>query len=277
MIIANPIYDTVFKFLMEDHEVAKQLLSAIIGEEIVELEVRPQEQTTPSDRFLLTVFRVDFKAIIRTADGTQKKVLIELQKSNHAFDIPRFRQYLGSNYVQPDIVDGIPTNLPLLPIYFLGFPLTINKPVLKIGRNYQDVSTGQILNEKDDFIEHLSHDCFVVQIRHLPAEHRTRLEKLLSVFDQRFVMDPAQKWLLQFPGDTTDEDLRLILRRLMIAAETPEMKEKINIEETFDRSMESALREKEMIIERKEAEIEKKDAEIEELMRKIAALENPKK
>lgn len=30
MIIANPIYDTVFKFLMEDHEVAKQLLSAIV-------------------------------------------------------------------------------------------------------------------------------------------------------------------------------------------------------------------------------------------------------
>jgi hypothetical protein len=61
MIIANPIYDTVFKFLMEDPSIAKRLISAIIGEEILELEVKPQEQTSPSNKYLLTIFRVDFK------------------------------------------------------------------------------------------------------------------------------------------------------------------------------------------------------------------------
>ena len=41
--IANPIYDAVFKFMMNDNEVAKLLLSAIIGEKIKELTFQPTE------------------------------------------------------------------------------------------------------------------------------------------------------------------------------------------------------------------------------------------
>ncbi|MFN0036776.1 MAG: hypothetical protein ACKVUS_17060 [Saprospiraceae bacterium] len=264
MIIANPIYDTVFKFLLEDTAVAKQLISAIIGEEIVELEAKPQEQTTVSNKFLLTVFRVDFKAIVKTANGDLKKILIELQKSNHPFDILRFRHYLGINYSQADEVNGINLNLPLLPIYFLGFNLSVKRPVLKIGRNYQDVATGEILKEKDEFIESLSHDCYVVQIRNLPPQTRSKLEKLLSVFDQKRVFDQDQKWLLKYPGDGDDADMRLILKRLSLAAESPAMKEQIRVEEEFDTSMENALRANEIIIEQKEAVIEQKEAVIEQ-------------
>ncbi|MEY4205136.1 MAG: hypothetical protein RL013_2840, partial [Bacteroidota bacterium] len=35
MIIANPLYDVVFKYLLEDIEIAKELLAAILGEDIV--------------------------------------------------------------------------------------------------------------------------------------------------------------------------------------------------------------------------------------------------
>jgi hypothetical protein len=35
MIIANPIYDVVFKYLMEDTEIAKGLLSTILKTDIV--------------------------------------------------------------------------------------------------------------------------------------------------------------------------------------------------------------------------------------------------
>ena len=78
MIIANPIYDSVFKFLLEDIDVAKRFISNIIGEEIIELTFKPQEQTTLSTKYLLTVFRLDFKALIKTPSGGHKKVLIEL-------------------------------------------------------------------------------------------------------------------------------------------------------------------------------------------------------
>ena len=43
--IANPIYDVVFKYMMEDNAVAKLLVSSIIGEEIVSLDTKPQEYT----------------------------------------------------------------------------------------------------------------------------------------------------------------------------------------------------------------------------------------
>ncbi len=45
MRIANPIYDVVFKYLMEDRESAVLLLSEIIGEDIAELAFHPQEST----------------------------------------------------------------------------------------------------------------------------------------------------------------------------------------------------------------------------------------
>jgi hypothetical protein len=265
MIIANPIYDTVFKFLMEDPSIAKRLISAIIGEEILELEVKPQEQTSPSNKYLLTIFRVDFKAIIRTKEGGEKKVLIELQKSKNAFDVMRFRHYIGTNYSNSDDINGFKAILPIVPIYFLGFNLSIPRPILKIGRQYQDVSTGEIINQKDGFIENLSHDCFVVQIPNLPTDTQTKLEKILSIFNQKWVFDKDNKWLLSFNDDNVeDEDVKMILKRLSLAAESEVVKEQIKVEETFDDSMDRALREKEAVIEQKEAVIEQKEAVIEQ-------------
>jgi hypothetical protein len=258
MLIANPIYDTVFKFLMEDTLVAKRLISNIIGEEVVELEVKPQEHTTSSVRYFLTVFRVDFKAVIRTKTGELKKVLIELQKSKNAFDILRFRHYLGVNYTKPDEVDGLKMPLPILPIYLLGFKLSINRAVLNIGRQYKDVSTGEILNTKDDFIENLSHDCFVVQIPHLPLVTQTKLERVLSIFNQKWVFDEEQKWLLKYMGNIDDDDdIRLMVNRLALAAESEEVKEQIEMEDNFDTEMDNALRVKELIIEAREKEIDR--------------------
>lgn len=46
--IANPIYDAVFKYLMEDERVAKTLLSALLQREVVEEEVRKHEYTNGS-------------------------------------------------------------------------------------------------------------------------------------------------------------------------------------------------------------------------------------
>ena len=44
-IIANPIYDAVFKFLMEDKKVAKIFLSALLKKDIIDLEMRRHENT----------------------------------------------------------------------------------------------------------------------------------------------------------------------------------------------------------------------------------------
>lgn len=72
--IANPIYDVVFKYLMNDEKVAKLLLSAIIGKEVLSLEFRPTEHHFPIGE-MLTVLRMDFSARILDEDGDRKSVV----------------------------------------------------------------------------------------------------------------------------------------------------------------------------------------------------------
>ncbi|MEY4538831.1 MAG: hypothetical protein RLZZ306_588, partial [Bacteroidota bacterium] len=70
-------------------------------------------------------------------------------------------------------------------------------------------------------------------------------------------------------------------KRLSLAAESNEVREQIKVEETFDDSMDRALREKERVIEQQEAiieqkdvELEHKDNEIEELKKLLQAFQN---
>ena len=102
MRIANPIYDTVFKYLLEDKPSAQLLLSTLLGEEITALNIWPQERTTILASHGLTVFRLDFAATVKNAAGEQRQVLIEIQKAKLSLDIMRFRRYLGEQNKDPN-------------------------------------------------------------------------------------------------------------------------------------------------------------------------------
>ncbi|MBF0227936.1 MAG: hypothetical protein HQK76_21045, partial [Desulfobacterales bacterium] len=104
MEIANPIYDVVFKYMMDDNKVAKLLLSAIIGEEIENLDFKPQEYSTALEIRSITVYRLDFAAKIKTKTGEYKQVIVEIQKAKFPTDIMRFRKYLGEQYAKEDNV-----------------------------------------------------------------------------------------------------------------------------------------------------------------------------
>ena len=69
MEIANPIYDVVFKYLMEDNDIARLIISTIIKQKVVSLEFRPQERTVELKPGSLTVYRLDFSAKIETPQG----------------------------------------------------------------------------------------------------------------------------------------------------------------------------------------------------------------
>ena len=106
MRIANPMYDAVFKHLLEDPASAKLIVGAILGEEIESLEMAPQEaavqvgspQPAAPEGTSFTVLRVDFAATVRTAAGEHLRVLIEVQKARYSNDVMRFRRYLGMHY-----------------------------------------------------------------------------------------------------------------------------------------------------------------------------------
>lgn len=73
MVIANLIYDTVLKRLMVNEKVAKFFIGTLLQQNIVNIEVKPQEfKYNAKDS--LAVFRLDFLATIKTETGELSKV-----------------------------------------------------------------------------------------------------------------------------------------------------------------------------------------------------------
>jgi len=193
MQIANPIYDVVFKYLLEDKKVAKLLLSAILEKEVIDIEFMPQEYSTNIEEKSITIYRLDFKAKIKM-NNEYKLVLIELQKAKFFTDIMRFRKYLGKQYANENNyieVDGIKKALPIITIYFIGYTLDKklkNIPIIYVKRNYIDKSTNKVINTQSEFIESLTHDSIIIQIEAIKKKkQKTLLEKVLSIFDNKKV------------------------------------------------------------------------------------------
>lgn len=80
VLIANPIYDSVFKYMMEDERVAKIMLSALLQKDIVKLEMRPHEYAGVTQRNI-SMMRIDFAATIKNEDGELQLILIELTEN----------------------------------------------------------------------------------------------------------------------------------------------------------------------------------------------------
>ena len=237
--IANPLYDTIFKYMMRDERAAACLLSAILDRDIELLEILPQEHlVSSSERNDLSILRFDYRATVREPDGSLKKILIELQKIKRLVDIARFRRYLGENYAMRDLVNGESLSLPITTIYLLGFELEVRRPVIRVGRQYIDPVTKEIVQGTDAFIEALTHDAYFVQIPQLPEKQQTRVERVLSLFSQRWVKEPNQggrHLYLQLPDEYQNEDTQLLVKRLTLALADQDLKRQAEDEESFDR------------------------------------------
>ncbi len=248
MQIANPIYDVVFKYLMSDSKIAKLLIGSIIEEEIIELSFSPQEYSTTIESHSLTVYRLDFAATIKTNDGN-KQVLIEIQKAKFATDIMRFRKYLGDNYANRENA-----NFPIISIYFLGYSLGIDSPLIKVKRHYYDViEHNKEIKEKIQFIESLSHDSYIVQIPHLSLRYKTDLEHLLSIFDQHAIT--SDQHILNVKEQAFPQKYQHIIRKLQQAIAEPQLRKTMDIE---DEILEE-LQDKERLIAKQEKLINEKD------------------
>ncbi|TAG55173.1 MAG: hypothetical protein EAZ27_07500, partial [Cytophagales bacterium] len=79
MLIANPIYDSVFKYLLDDNQAAKVLIANILGLKINDLHLDPTETVVKIPNNDFTVFRMDFKATITLENNEKKVILIEIQ------------------------------------------------------------------------------------------------------------------------------------------------------------------------------------------------------
>ena len=278
MIIANPIYDVVFKYLMEDLDIAKGFLSRLINENIIELTFQPQEISVRKafrDEVIRLV-RMDFKAVVETEDGQKKMILIELQKARKLLDIMRFRTYLAENYKKGEdktneFGEVVTHPLPITTIYFLGFPLNYAQlPIVKVDRVLRDLVNNTILPDtiKEPFIEYLTHDSIVVQIPFLNPKTQSDLEKLLNIFNQEFKLKDDKHKLRLDDEDIEDPLIRKLIRRLNKAVETDEILAEMAAEDEVNRVLGDVERELEFIksaleVERQKVEVERQKVEVE--------------
>ncbi len=200
MKILNPIYDYVFKYLMENESLARKILSVILDKEVVEVSLSQQETFLKTEKRALKMFRLDFKAIIKENDGSSKTVLIEVQKSKHPVDIYRFRNYLAASY-KSEINESPQSDWggvlsdhniqykpiqPIIAIYILGYNLD-DLPYLavRVNRDVIDSVSKKKLDVNCFFIEHLTHEAHVIQVDRLPEQPESLIEKLFMLFSPR--------------------------------------------------------------------------------------------
>jgi hypothetical protein len=244
MVIANPIYDVVFKRLMEDNRIAKFFIGTLLEQTIDSVEVKPQEFTYTDELAGLAVFRLDFLATVKTETGELKKILIEIQKAKNQIDLMRFRNYLGEQYKKEDIVNDKKAILPITTIYILGFPLPeIKGACIKVERNYRDLISKKIIDTKSDFVEKLTHDSYIVQVGRITNRYQTRLDKLLSVFEQTNFLDDT-KITKEFKHDTDIEEVKIITDILHYSGTDPVEKKKLEIEQEAWRTVDAMYEER---------------------------------
>jgi len=182
---------------MQNEKYARKVLSVILDVEIEEVHLTQQETVYPDEKRHLTLFRLDFKALIIEPDGTKKTILIELQKSKYKTDIQRFRHYLGSAYMdkpRKDIVAEPPEQygdiFPIVTIYILGYKLDeLPYMAVTVNREVIDAATKQKIEVESFFIEHLTHKSHIIQVRRLPEQRRTKLEKFMLLFNQAWIAE----------------------------------------------------------------------------------------
>jgi hypothetical protein len=245
MIIANPIYDVVFKRMMENERVAKFFIGTLLNQTIENVEVKPQEFTYVDELAGLAVFRLDFIATIKTEEGEYKKVLIEIQKAKNEIDLMRFRNYLAEQYKKEDTINDEKVILPITTIYILGFKLPeIEFPCVQVGRYYKNSLNDQTIEAKSDFIEKLTHDSYVVQVDRITGGYSSKLEKLLSLFEQQHFVDD-KKIIKEFKHELDNEEIKVATDILHHAGTDPESRQKIEIEQEAWRTVNAMFDDKE--------------------------------
>jgi len=258
IIIPNPIYDVVFKYLMEDLESAKIILSILTGEKIKTLNFEPVSHSekikTPDNERHIKLFHLDFTATILRPNGSEELVMIELQKANQASDIFRFKRYITANFQKKQqkevsnrrtkAIEERSFPIRLLPIFILNFRIEneINDLVIKTKRSKLGVFKEKKLLKQNEFIDNLTYDLYVIQLPNLQNiskseyendEQKEKLFSLLKLFDQQSQVSNSSHRLRVFKALFPDYLHRIIQRLKAAYAENPELEAEMNAEDEY--------------------------------------------
>jgi len=265
IIIPNPIYDVVFKYLMEDTESAIIVLSTLINQKIKSLRLEPIthaekknntqqiEVKDPKTKEDIRLFHLDFTATVELPDGTEEIIMIELQKASLPDDIMRFKRYISKNFQRKLEVETInPTSgvleivekpIQLIPIFLLNFRIEneINDLLIQTSRLINGVFKNKTIAD-NFFIDHLTFNVLIVQLPNLQNiseedyandEYKQKLYSLLKLFDQKSKVSGNEHRLRLirrfFPGF-----LDRVINRLQAASiNNQELEEQMLVEDEY--------------------------------------------
>ncbi len=258
IVIPNPIYDVVFKYLMEDYESAKIILSTLTGEKIIKLNFVPLSHSekvadTQSNRDI-RLFHLDFTATIKLPSGEEELIMIELQKASVTSDIFRFKRYISKNFNhkhKKEITNAITNELEtkdfpirLIPIFILNFKIEdeIKDLVIKVKREKSGVFKDKTLTENNEFIDHLSYDMCVVQLPYLHNvkedeyknnPYKKELFTLLKLFDQQLLISDNKHRLRVFKAVFPEHFTRIINRLQAADKNNPDLEQQMSVEDEY--------------------------------------------
>ena len=270
--VANPLYDAVFKYLMEDDRIAKTILAALLKKKVIDVKIRRNEYANLTRRESISMFRIDFAATVLDEDNQPHLMLIELQKTCLPTETLRFRRYLALQYNNEENMlkeEHEKYAIPMVAIYLLGHCVgKIEEPVIYVNHHAYNYD-GKKVEEgiPDPFVESLQHDSIIVQIPLLHGRVNNRLEKVLCLFDQTNVADNKKVIKVddkQFEGDN---EMEYIVRRLQSAAADPDMRYQMNAEDEFFKELEardSLIMEKDGQLKEKDGQLKEKDGQLKE-------------
>ena len=277
--IANPIYDAVFKYMMDDPKVAKTLIAAVLKidkKDILDL-MPDRNEIITTKRDEVNACRLDFTVRIKTESGT-KAIYIEMQKAWAKGELKRFRTYLASQYTRASNVDSEEQPLPILSIYILGGCVdSLNEAVTYVTRRYYDQNGIEINTERPSrFIECLSHNMVVIQVPKIKPRPNSALDNLLTLFDQT-KKDSVDSQIINYDIDDYEvpkgelrDDMRFIVRRLEQATVSEDVRMKMSLEDKVDemlsekRSAEEKVAEQEALLQEKNYQLQQKDSQLQE-------------
>ncbi len=255
--IANPIYDSAFKYMMQNERAATVLLENLLDKEILNLEVLSNDIAIIEEKSGVRILRLDFSAKVKDRKtGETELVTIELQKSYLDTEIMRFRTYLGQQYSDVKKTDTemvktwrknkdtgkvenveVEKHIPLhiIAIYILGHPfqeINIEKPVIYNRANPRGIENEHIPEVmKTRFFQGLTHDTIIVQIPYLKRNAKTKVEQILEIFCQDYVSSGTDQLLEIDDFDERSAEFKELARPLQYAASDPEVRKVMKIED----------------------------------------------
>jgi len=281
MIIANPLYDTAFKKIVSDPEIATAMIETLLETKVVDIALTPTEfiKTMTAEDKNLKFLCVDYSANIRNKDGTEQKILIEMQKATGAEHILRFRKYLADAGYQPKTKNETP--IPVVTVYFLGFKLQhVDTPCLKVARQYIDMLNNSVLETKERFVELLTHDSYIIQAPRININNapQTRLENILSVFEQKHFVEEDKEVTINYKYPINDAAVKKMVDALHYIIADPEERKELDADVDWQSHeyhttgkllrQEEELAEKDRTIAEKDRELTEKDRELTDTKRR---------